>query len=244
MNAMGIWTRKRTASRLAPRGSITTGCGRRTWPGLRSRRRAVEGPESTGSRSHSDLPSLKSGTPMSVCCATAPITDVLAPGRESKVTPVAPTHTHRSRSHGQGSTGFGIEIAPECAANDAFLIPPAAGGAAWSSCASFNPACSIPAPRDVGRELRQRQLGHAIVLEGLAMRVPVETVRMWARSAAEQWELDSPLVCPGAIPSGSTSSRDGAARTPWRSRKSATCWASRPVVISSRPLAAGSGPRR
>jgi len=43
---------------------------------------------------------------------------------------------------------------------------------------------------DAARELRQRELGHAIVLDGLAMRILVETLRLWPRSSVDRCEVD------------------------------------------------------
>lgn len=44
---------------------------------------------------------------------------------------------------------------------------------------------------DIARELRGRALGHKIVLEGLALRVLVETLRAWPRGGVEKGEVDT-----------------------------------------------------
>jgi hypothetical protein len=43
---------------------------------------------------------------------------------------------------------------------------------------------------DAARELQQRGLGRATVLEGLAMRILVETLRLWPHSKVERCEVD------------------------------------------------------
>jgi len=43
---------------------------------------------------------------------------------------------------------------------------------------------------DMTQELQHRELGHGIVLEGLAMRMLVETLRAWPRARVEQCEVD------------------------------------------------------
>ncbi len=44
--------------------------------------------------------------------------------------------------------------------------------------------------RDMVQELRRREVGQAIVLEGLAMRILVETLRAWPRAGVERCEVD------------------------------------------------------
>lgn len=43
---------------------------------------------------------------------------------------------------------------------------------------------------DMTQELEHRELGHAIVVEGLAMRMLVEALRAWPRAGVEQCEVD------------------------------------------------------
>jgi AraC-like DNA-binding protein len=43
---------------------------------------------------------------------------------------------------------------------------------------------------DIAQELSRRELGHAIVVEGLAMRMLVETLRSWPRAGVERCEVD------------------------------------------------------
>ena len=43
---------------------------------------------------------------------------------------------------------------------------------------------------DIAEEIQHRELGHAIVLEGLAMRMLVETLRAWPRKHVEHCEVD------------------------------------------------------
>jgi len=47
-------------------------------------------------------------------------------------------------------------------------------------------ACAV----DLAKELRDRALGHEIVVEGLALRVLVETLRAWPRAHVEKCEVD------------------------------------------------------
>ena len=44
--------------------------------------------------------------------------------------------------------------------------------------------------QDIVQELRRRESGQAIVLEGLAMRILVETMRAWPRATVQQCEVD------------------------------------------------------
>jgi len=44
---------------------------------------------------------------------------------------------------------------------------------------------------DISRELRHRELGHALVVEGLAMRMLVTALRSWPRSGVHRCEVDT-----------------------------------------------------
>lgn len=53
-------------------------------------------------------------------------------------------------------------------------------------CSRVLASCAL----DSAEELRHREIGHAIVLEGLVMRMLVETLRLWPRSGVERCEVD------------------------------------------------------
>ena len=48
----------------------------------------------------------------------------------------------------------------------------------------------VSCAKDIALELRRRESGQAIVLEGLAMRILVETLRAWPRADVERCEVD------------------------------------------------------
>jgi transcriptional regulator GlxA family with amidase domain len=44
--------------------------------------------------------------------------------------------------------------------------------------------------RDIAQEMQHQRLGHQIILEGLALRILIETLRSWPRKAVENCEVD------------------------------------------------------
>jgi AraC-like DNA-binding protein len=71
-----------------------------------------------------------------------------------------------------------------------FRLPPVSDRAMPVFLGKLNQHILHSCAEDIASELRGRALGHKIVIEGLALRVLVETLRAWPRTGVEKCEVD------------------------------------------------------